>query len=43
MDQLEEDKEVVEMCRKSAEYRKQLNGDEHEVHIFYIRITLKRV
>ena len=31
MDQLEEDKEVVEMCRKSAEYRKLLSGDEHEV------------
>ena len=32
MDQLEEDREVVEMCRKSAEYRKQLVGDEHEVN-----------
>ena len=34
MDQLEEDREVVEMCRKSAEYRKQLFGDEHEVNVW---------
>ena len=31
MSQLEEDKEVVEYCRKSFEYRKQLTGEQHEV------------
>ena len=30
-DQLEEDKEVVDYCQKSLQYRKQLNGDENEV------------
>ena len=31
MDQMEEDKEIVEFCRKSLTYRKQLEGEEHEV------------
>ena len=31
-DQLEQDKEIVEFCRKSLSYRKQLSGEEeHEV------------
>ncbi|XP_065072260.1 uncharacterized protein LOC135696706 [Rhopilema esculentum] len=29
-DQLEEDKEVVEFCMKSLEYRKKMRGEEHE-------------
>ena len=36
MSQLEEDKEVVEICRKSLEYRKQLQGEEHEVNIPFL-------
>lgn len=40
MDQLEEDKEVVEMCRKSQEYRKQLVGDEHEFKMAMNNILL---
>jgi len=40
MDQLEEDKEVVEMCRKSAEYRKLLSGDEHEFKMAMNNILL---
>lgn len=31
MDQLEQDREIVEFCRKSLSYRKQLSGEEHEV------------
>lgn len=30
MDQLEQDKEIVEFCKKSLSYRKQLSGEEHE-------------
>ena len=30
-EQLEEDQEVVEYCRKTLEYRKRLFGDEHQV------------
>lgn len=29
--QIDEDKEVVEMAEKSIKYRHQLQGDEHEV------------
>ena len=32
MDQLEQDKEIVEFCKKSLSYRKQLSGEEHEVN-----------
>ena len=35
-DQLEEDKEVVEFCMKSLEYRKKMRGEEHEV--FFAKI-----
>lgn len=31
MDQLEQDQEIVEFCKKSLSYRKQLSGEEHEV------------
>lgn len=31
MDQLEQDKEIVEFCKKSLSYRKKLSGEEHEV------------
>ena len=31
MDQLEQDREIVEFCKKSLSYRKQLSGEEHEV------------
>jgi len=31
MDQLEEDKEIVELANKSLSYRNQLQGEEHEV------------
>ena len=31
MDQLEQDKEVVDYCNKSLDYRRQLTGEEHEV------------
>lgn len=30
MDQLEQDQEIVEFCKKSLSYRKQLSGEEHE-------------
>ncbi|XP_057298417.1 TPR repeat-containing protein DDB_G0287407-like isoform X1 [Hydractinia symbiolongicarpus] len=30
MSQLEEDEEVVELCRKSHDYRKELQGEDHE-------------
>ncbi|XP_073234620.1 TPR repeat-containing protein DDB_G0287407-like isoform X1 [Porites lutea] len=30
MDQLEQDREIVEFCKKSLSYRKQLSGEEHE-------------
>lgn len=31
MSQLEDDKEVVALCRKSIKYRKALSGEKHEV------------
>lgn len=31
MDQLEDDKEIVEIAKKSLSYRNQLEGEEHEV------------
>lgn len=30
MDQLEQDREIVEFCKKSLSFRKQLSGEEHE-------------
>jgi len=40
MDQLQEDKDVVEICRKSQEYRKQLSGEEHEFKMALLNIVL---
>ena len=38
MDQLEEDKEVVNICEKSFQYRSKLQGEEHEVIFYYIEL-----
>ena len=38
MDQLEQDKEIVEFCKKSLSFRKRLSGEEHEV-FWYLLIT----
>ena len=38
MDQLEEDKEVVNICEKSFQYRSKLQGEEHEVTFYCIEL-----